>query len=87
MFAALFASLSASPLVRTLLKWGLIILGALAALLWFRRTAEKAGRAAERLEAMTHVAKTQQKMEAAAKSSPSDRAGLTDRLRNRRRPF
>lgn len=84
MIAALLAGIAASPWMRTALRYGAIALTVFLFLLALRRSGERAGRLAERLETTEKVNDVQRQMLDAAARRPRDRDDLADRLRDGR---
>jgi hypothetical protein len=84
MIPALFTGIAASPWIRAALRYGAIALAVLLFLLALRRSGERAGRLAERLETMEKVNDMQHRMLDAAARRPRDRDELADRLRDGR---
>ncbi|WP_035029094.1 hypothetical protein [Aquamicrobium defluvii] len=84
MIAALFTGIVASPWMRAALRYGAIALAALLFLLSLRRSGERAGRLAERLETSEKVNDVQRRMLEAAARRPRDRDELAERLRDGR---
>lgn len=81
MIAALLTGFAASPWMRTALRYGAIVLSMLLFLLSLRRSGERAGRLAERLETREKANDIQRKMLEAADRRPRDRNELAQRLR------
>lgn len=79
---ALLAGFAASPWMRTALRYGAIVLSMLLFLLSLRRSGERAGRLAERLETREKANDIQRKMLEAAARRPRDRNELAQRLRD-----
>ena len=84
MIAGLLTGFAASPWMRVALRYGAIALTVLLFLLSLRRSGERAGRLAERLETMEKVNDIQRKMLEAAARRPRDRDELAERLRDGR---
>jgi hypothetical protein len=82
MIAALFIGIAASPWSRAALRYGAIALAVVLFLLALRRSGERAGRLAERLETTEKVNDVQRQMLEAAARRPRDRDDLADRLRD-----
>ena len=82
MIAALFTGIAAAPWMRAALRYGAIALAVLLFLLALRRSGERAGRLAERIETSEKVNDVQRQMLDAAARRPRDRDDLADRLRN-----
>lgn len=84
MIVALFTGIATSPWVRTALRYGAIALAVCLFLLTLRRSGERAGRLAERLETSEKTNYVQRQMLDAAARRPRDRNDLADRLRDGR---
>lgn len=84
MIGGLLTRIAVSPWVRTALRYGAIVLAVLLFLLSIRRSGERAGRLAERLESMEKANDVQREMLEAAARRPRDRDELADRLRDGR---
>lgn len=84
MIMALLSWIAASPLARAALRYGAIALAVLLFLLALRRSGERTGRLAERLEASEKTNDVQRRMLDAATRRPRDRNELADRLRDGR---
>ena len=82
MIATLLGGFATSPWGRPALRYGAIVLAVLLFLLSLRRSGERAGRLAERLETSEKVNDVQRQMLNAAARRPRDRDDLADRLRN-----
>ena len=82
MIASLLAGLAARPWARTALRYGAIALAVLLFLLALRRSGERAGRMAERLETTEKTHEIQRRMLDAAARRPRGRSELADRLRD-----
>lgn len=82
MIAALLTGFAASPWTRAALRYGAIVLAVLLFLLSLRRSGERAGRLAERLETTEKANNVQRQMLEAAARRPRDRDDLVDRLRD-----
>ena len=82
MWASLVVGLLAHPWVRRATGYALVALTVTLFILNLRRTAERAGRAAERLENLERAHAIQRKMLEAASRRPRDRDELLDRLRD-----
>jgi hypothetical protein len=80
----LLTGIAVSPWVRAALRYGAIVLAVLLFLLSIRRSGERAGRLAERLEIMEKANDVQREMVEAAARRPRDRDELADRLRDGR---
>jgi hypothetical protein len=72
----------ASPWMRVILRYGAIALTIVMFLLSIRRTGERAGRIAERLENTEKVHEIQRRMLVATARRPRNRDELVDRLRD-----
>tara|TARA_R110002124_G_scaffold92424_4_gene234720 strand:- start:3864 stop:4121 length:258 start_codon:yes stop_codon:yes gene_type:complete len=81
MWARLLAGLLARPWARRLAALALVALAITLFILNLRRTAERAGRAAERLEHLERSHVIQRQMLDAATRRPRDRDALLERLR------
>jgi predicted nucleic acid-binding protein len=81
---ALLTGIAASPWLRAALRYGAIVLAVLLFLLALRRSGERAGRLAERLETMEKANDVQRQMLEAAARRPRSRNDLADRLRDGR---
>ena len=84
MITALLTRIAASPWMRTALRYGAIGLAVLLFLLALRRSGERAGRLAERLETSEKTNDIHRQMLDAAARRPRDRNDLADRLRDGR---
>lgn len=84
MIGALLTGIAASPWMRAALRYGAIALAVLLFLLTLRRSGERAGRLAERLETSEKVNDIQRQMLDAAARRPRDRNELAERLRDGR---
>ncbi|WP_296641872.1 hypothetical protein [Roseinatronobacter sp.] len=82
MIATLLGGFAASPWTRTALRYGAIALAVLLFLLSLRRSGERAGRLAERLETSEKTNDVQRRMLEAASRRPRDRNELAQRLRD-----
>jgi hypothetical protein len=82
MITPLFTGIAATPWMRSALRYGAIALAVLLFSLALRRSGERAGRVAERLETSEKVNDVQRQMLDAAARRPRDRDDLADRLRN-----
>jgi hypothetical protein len=80
----LIATLSGSAWARAALRYGVTALAILLFLLALRRSGERAGRLAERLETTEKANETQRRMLDAAARRPRDRDELAERLRDGR---
>ena len=84
MIGGLVATLAGSAWARTALRYGVTALAILLFLLALRRSGERAGRLAERLETMEKTHDAQRRMLEAAARRPRSRDDLAERLRNGR---
>ena len=84
MITALLTRIATSPWMRAALRYGAIVLAVLLFLLSLRRSGERAGRLAERLEATEKANDVQRRMLEAAARRPRDRDELAERLRDGR---
>lgn len=84
MISGLLATLAGSAWARAALRYGVTALAILLFLLALRRSGERAGRLAERLETLGKTNDVQHQMLEAATRRPRDRSDLTDRLRDGR---
>jgi hypothetical protein len=82
--AGLLTRFAASPWVQSALRYGAIVLAVLLFLLALRRTGERVGRLAERLETTEKVNDVQRQMLEAAARRPHSRDDLAERLRDGR---
>ncbi|WP_299363460.1 hypothetical protein [uncultured Paracoccus sp.] len=82
MIAALFTGIAAAPWMRAALRYGAIVLAVLLFLLSLRRSGERTGRLAERLETTEKANHVQRQMLEAAARRPRDRNKLAERLRD-----
>jgi len=82
MISALLTGLAAGPGVRAALRYGAIAVAVLLFLLALRRSGERAGRLAERLETTEKVNDVQRQMLDAATRRPRDRDELARRMRD-----
>ena len=82
MIAALFTGIAAAPWMRAALRYGAIALAVLLFLLALRRSGERAGRLAERLETSEKNNDVQRRMLEAAVRRPRSRDDLAERLRD-----
>ncbi|WP_290557511.1 hypothetical protein [Aestuariivita sp.] len=76
--------MAASPWVRVALRYAATVLAVLLFLLALRRSGERAGHLAERLETMEKANDVQRQMLEAAARRPRDRNELAERLRDGR---
>jgi predicted transposase YdaD len=81
MIATLLGRIAASPWARAALLYGAIALTIVLFLLSIRRSGERVGRIAERLETREKTNEIQRRMLEAAARRPRDRDELVDRLR------
>jgi hypothetical protein len=84
MIATLLGGIVASPLARVALRYAAMALAIILFLLSIRRTGERVGRLAERLEHTEKANEIQRQMLDAATRRPADRDALADRLRDGR---
>ena len=84
MIAALLGGIAASPRMRTAMRYGGTALAVLMFLLALRRSGERTGRLAERLDTTEKINDVQSRMLEAAARRPRDRDELTNRLRDGR---
>ncbi|WP_435988211.1 hypothetical protein [Sulfitobacter sp. SH22] len=84
MIAGLLTGFAAIPWIRTALRHGAIALTVLLFLFALRRSGERTGRLAERLENLEETNDVQRRMLEAAARRPRDRNELADRLRDGR---
>jgi hypothetical protein len=82
MIANILGGIVAAPWARAALRYGAIAVAIVLFLLSIRRTGERAGRIAERLEITEKTNETQRRMLEAAARRPRDRDELVDRLRD-----
>lgn len=82
MIGGLLATLAGSALARAALRYGAIVLAVLLFLLSLRRSGERAGRLAERLETAEKSHDAQRRMLEAAARRPRTRNDLAERLRD-----
>ncbi len=82
MIGGLVAGIATSPWMRAALRYGAIVLAVLLFLLALRRSGERAGRAAGRLETTEKANDVQRQMLEAAARRPRDRNELGERLRD-----
>ncbi|MBO6542825.1 hypothetical protein G5B40_14730 [Pikeienuella piscinae] len=82
MIASLLGGIVATPWARAALRYGAIAVAVALFLLSARRTGERAGRIAERLEVTEKTNETQRRMLEAAARRPRDCNELVDRLRD-----
>jgi hypothetical protein len=79
---ALLTGIAASPWLRAALRYGAIVLAVLLFLLSLRRSGERTGRLAERLETAEKSHEAQRRMLEAAARRPRSRDDLAERLRD-----
>jgi hypothetical protein len=84
MIAVLLGGIAASPWMRVALRYGAIALAVLLFLLAFRRSGERAGRLAERLETTEKANDVHRQMLQAAARRPRSRDDLAKQLRDGR---
>ena len=84
MIGGLLATLAGSAWARAALRYGVIALAILSFLFALRRSGERAGRLAERLETMENTYEAQRRMLEAAARRPRSRDDLAERLRDGR---
>lgn len=84
MTSGLLAMVAGSAWARAALRYGVTALGILLFLLALRRSGERAGRLAERLETTEKANDVQRQMLEAAARRPRDRNELAERLRDGR---
>lgn len=82
MIASILGGIAANPWMRTALRYGAIALTLVLFLLLIRRSGERVGRIAERLEISENANEIQRRMLAAAARRPRNRDELVDRLRD-----
>jgi hypothetical protein len=82
MIGGLVATLAGPAWARTVLRYGVTALAILLFVLALRRSGERAGRLAERLETMEKINDGQRRMLEAAARCPRSRDELADRLRD-----
>ena len=82
MIARLVTGIATSPWMRAALRYGAIALAVLLFLFSLRRSGERAGRLAERLETTEKANDVQRRMLEAAARRPRDHHELAERLRN-----
>ena len=82
MIAAVLTGIAARPWVRVALRYAAIVLAVLLFLLALRRSGERAGRLAERLEIAEKSHEAQRRMLRAAGRRPRSRDDLAERLRD-----
>ena len=84
MIAGLLTGIAGSAWARAALRYGVTALAILLFLLALRRSGERAGRLAERLETMKKTHDVQRRMLEAAARRPRSRGDLAERLRDGR---
>ena len=82
MIADLLGGIAASPWARAALRYGAIAVAIVLFLLSIRRSGERVGRLAERLENTEKANEIQRRMLEAAARRPRNRDELVDRLRD-----
>ena len=82
MISGLLTTLAGSAWARAALRYGVTALAILLFLISLRRSGERAGRLAERLETTEKANDVQRRMLEAAARRPRDRGELADRLRH-----
>ena len=82
MITTILDGIAVSTWARAILRCGAIAVAIVLFLLSVRRTGERAGRIAERLEIARKTNETQRRMLEAAARRPRDRGELVDRLRD-----
>ena len=83
MIAVFLSGIAASPWMRAALRYGAITFAVLLFLLSLRRSGERAGRLAERLETTEKASDVQRRMLESAARRPRDRDKSTERMRDR----
>ena len=84
MIGGLLTGIAASPWIRAALRYGAVVLAVLLFLLALRRSGERTGRLAERLETTEKINDVNRRMLEAAARRPRDRDELAERLRGGR---
>lgn len=84
MMAAFLTRIAAGPWMQAALRYGAIALAVLLFLLALRRSGERTGRLAERVETSEKANDVQRQMLEAAARRPRDRHELAERLRDGR---
>ena len=84
MIGGLLTGIATSPWMQAALRYGAIALAVLLFLLSLRRSGERAGRLAERLQTTEKANDVQRRMLEAAARRPCDRNKLAERLRGGR---
>jgi hypothetical protein len=82
MIGGLLTGFAARPCMRAAMRYGAIVLAVLLFVLSLRRSGERTGRLAERLEATEKINDVQRQMLEAAVHGPRDRNELAKRLRD-----
>ena len=82
MIATMLGLVGASAWARATMRYGAIALAIILFLLSIRRSGERVGRLAERLETRKKTNETQRRMLEAAARRPRNRGELVDRLRD-----
>ena len=82
MIASILGGIASAPWIKSALLYGAIALAILLFLLTLRRSGERVGRLAERLETREKANEVQRRMLEAAARRPRDRGELVDRLRD-----
>ncbi len=82
MIGGLLTGIATSPWMRAALRYGTIALAVLLFLISIRRSGERVGRIAERLETTVKANEIQRRMLEAATRRPRDRDELAERLRD-----
>ena len=82
MIASILGGIAASPWMRAALRYGAIAITIVLFMLSIRRSGERVGRLAERLETREKANEIQRRMLEAAARRPRDRDELVDRLRD-----
>lgn len=84
MITTIFGGISATPWTRAALRYGAIALAIVLFLLSIRRSGERIGRIAERLQASEKTYDIQRQMLDAASRRPPDRGALIERQKSRK---
>ena len=84
MIASILGGIAAAPWAKAVLHYGAIALAIILFLLALRRSGERAGRLAERLDTREKANEVQRRMLEAAARRPRNRDELVDRLRDGR---
>ena len=82
MIASILGGIASAPWTKSALRYGAIAFAILLFLLTLRRSGERVGRLAERLETTEKANEIQRRMLEAAARRPHDRGELVDRLRD-----